>query len=39
MVLVEFDCGFQENVNNDDAIFSAVLRCPECREIEEFEIV
>lgn len=39
MVLVEFECGFQENVDNDDAIFSVVLRCPECRETEYFEIV
>ena len=39
MVLVEFECGFQENVDNDDAIFSTRLRCPECREVESFEIV
>ncbi len=39
MVLVEFECGFQENVDNDDAIFNKALRCPECRETEYFEIV
>ena len=39
MVLVEFECGFQENMNNEDVIFNSSLWCPECREIEKFEIV
>lgn len=39
MVLVEFECGFQENVDNDDAIFNSKIFCPECRETEYFKIV
>ena len=38
MTQVEFECGFQENVDNEDAIFNKKLRCPECREMEGFKI-
>ncbi len=39
MVLIEFNCGFQENIDNEKTIFNKKLYCPECREKEEFEIV